>query len=83
MLIWKTVGAADVVQDFLLYTENELRQLILGIYRLRMTQFYCQEHEHFYTYWGVDIFSRHVSVKQYKDWIGYKNKVFMDGMVSA
>ena len=46
-----------------------------------MTQFYCQEH--FYTYWGVDIFSRHVSVKQYKCWIGYIIEWLMASMVSV
>ena len=31
---WKQVVAADVVPDFPLYNENDLRQLILGSYQL-------------------------------------------------
>ncbi|XP_078340851.1 uncharacterized protein LOC111112081 [Crassostrea virginica] len=86
-LIWKTVDAADVAPDFPLYTENDLRQLTLGIYQLRMAQFYSQEH--FDVDGGFDILvsdgvpglvsakiqSRHVSAKQYKCWIGYNDGV--------
>nr|XP_022338892.1 uncharacterized protein LOC111134282 [Crassostrea virginica] len=86
-LIWKTVDAADVAPDFPLHTENDLRQLTLGIYQLRMAQFYSQEH--FDIDGGFNILvndgipglvsakiqSRHVLAKQYKCWIGYNDGV--------
>ena len=41
---WKQVVAADVVPDFPLYNENDLRQLILGSYQFPMAQYYIQEY---------------------------------------
>lgn len=87
---WKVMDSADIANSFPIYNEEELRQLTLGVYQIKMAKSYTHEHfdidGKYETLINTDIEglicakiqSRHVSAKQYLCWIGHE-----DGIVTS
>lgn len=80
---WKKMDADDAVPNFPTMTEEELRNITLGVYQLKMARGYAQEHLNeegdYAIVVNVDvpnilrvaIQSRHTSSKKYMVWIEY------------
>ena len=79
---WKKIDDEGIsVAEFPIYTEEEIRELTLGVYQVRLARYYTQEHidpDHEYCIWvdqhvpgllAAKIQSRHVSSKCYLCWI--------------
>ena len=88
---WKKIDDEGIsVAEFPIYTEEEIRELTLGVYQVRLARYYTQEHidpDHEYCIWvdqhlpgllAAKIQSRHVSSKCYLCWIR-----FSDGVVTS
>ena len=87
---WGKIEANDVVPDFTILTEEEIRQITLGIYQVKMAKSYTAKHvQEDGNYEILDskitenvvvarIQSCHVSAKKYLCWIRYQ-----DGVVTS
>ncbi|XP_069130365.1 uncharacterized protein [Argopecten irradians] len=84
---WKKLDAADAVPDFPSMSEEELRDITIGIYQLQMAKHYTQEHmtedgrfqivlnEDFPGILRAQVQSRHTSSKRYWLWVEYSPAV--------
>ena len=79
---WKKLEADDAASDFPSLSEDELRNITLGIYQLKMARSYTYEHLQNGDYvlmiddsitgvLRVSIQSRHTSAKKYLVWVEY------------
>lgn len=82
---WEKIDASvdDTVPDFLKLNEDDLRNLTLGVYQLKLAKCYQNEHQNDNGQYNIlinkqdnqllmaKIQSRHVSKKEYKIWITY------------
>ncbi|KAK3096289.1 hypothetical protein FSP39_025378 [Pinctada imbricata] len=87
---WVKMNECGLVPEFPTYTEDEIRELTLGVYQVKMAKCYSQEHVSEDGVYDISIDnvnddllsakiqSRHTSAKQYKCWIGY-----FDGAVQS
>ncbi|KAK3092574.1 hypothetical protein FSP39_004542 [Pinctada imbricata] len=80
---WVKMNECGLVPEFPTYTEDEIRELTLGVYQVKMAK--CDSQEHVSEDGVYDILidnvnddllsakiqSRHTSAKQYQCWIGY------------
>ncbi|XP_062596761.1 uncharacterized protein LOC134258244 [Saccostrea cucullata] len=86
---WKTLDADSVALDFPILSEDEIRNITLGTYQVKMARAYT--HEHFQEDGAYDILiaedkpniigakiqSRHVSAKKYLCWIRHSEGVIV------
>lgn len=82
--LWKAMDADDVATDFPILTEEEIRNITLGTYQVKMAKAYSHEHlqedgaydiliaEDVQNIIGAKIQSRHVSAKKYQCWIHHR-----------
>ncbi|KAK3097763.1 hypothetical protein FSP39_012967 [Pinctada imbricata] len=87
---WVKMNECGHVPEFPTYTEDEIRELTLGVYQVKMAKCYSQEHVSEDGVYDIlidnvnddllsaKIQSRHTSAKQYQCWIGY-----FDGAVQS
>ena len=80
---WKSIDNTEELNDFPVYTEDEIRALTLGVYQVKLAKSYTREHlKEDGTYeikvckqqqdlLSAKIQSRHVTSKQYLCWIKY------------
>lgn len=82
--VWRRIDDENIdVSDFPRYTEEEIRELTLGVYQVKLAKHYTQEHmsQEGYELWvdhhqpgllAVKIQSRHTSSKSYLCWIRFE-----------
>jgi hypothetical protein len=83
--VWTKIDDNEnLIHDFPRYSEEEIRELTLGVYQVKLAKHYTQEHmtEDGYEIWvdpqetgllAAKIQSRHVSSKAYLCWIKHKD----------
>ncbi|XP_062598202.1 uncharacterized protein LOC134259614 [Saccostrea cucullata] len=84
---WTKIDATDVAPDFPRLSEEEIRELTLGTYQVKLARSYANEHlnedgsyeihinEDIENIVSAKIQSRHVSAKRYLCWIQHSNGV--------
>ncbi|XP_062568569.1 uncharacterized protein LOC134230745 [Saccostrea cucullata] len=87
---WRKIDDEEnTITDFPKYTEEEIRELTLGVYQIKLAKFYTQEHvnQDGFEIWvdqfkpgllAAKIQSRHISSKCYLCWIKFE-----DGVVTS
>lgn len=82
--VWRKIDDENIdIPDFPQYTEEEIRELTLGVYQVKLAKHYTQEHmsQEGYELWvdhhqpgllAVKIQSRHTSSKSYLCWIRFE-----------
>lgn len=85
--VWKKLDALDAVPDFPSMTEEELRNITIGVYQLKMAKHYTQEHmsedgcfniilnEDVQGILRAQVQSRHTSSRKYWMWVEYSPAV--------